>query len=66
MKKSSGKSGGASDESFPKLQLRVTEAKPRDLGKHRARIDSDSMRRAGVEAGEVIELTGKHRTAVTV
>ncbi|NAL77478.1 CDC48 family AAA ATPase [Nitrososphaera sp. AFS] len=66
MKKSSGKSGGASDESFPRLQLRVTEAKPRDLGKHRARIDSDSMRRAGVEAGEVIELTGKHRTAVTV
>ncbi len=65
MKKSSGKSNGASDESFPKLQLRVAEAKHRDLGKHRARIDSELMRRVGVEAGEVIELTGKHRTAVT-
>ncbi|MGB6673313.1 MAG: CDC48 family AAA ATPase [Candidatus Nitrosopolaris sp.] len=65
MKKSRGRRNDASDESSPKLHLRVLEAKHRDLGKRRARIDSDSMRRMGIEPGEVIELVGKRKTAVT-
>ena len=65
MKKSRGRRNDASDESSPKLHLRVLEAKHRDLGKRRARIDSDSMCRMGIEPGEVIELVGKRKTAVT-
>jgi transitional endoplasmic reticulum ATPase len=52
-------------ESSSQIQLRVIEAKHRDVGKRRARIDSDSMQRLGIEAGEVIELIGKRSTAVT-
>lgn len=65
MKKSRGRSNDASDKSSPKLHLRVVEAKHRDVGKRRARIDSDSMRRMCIEPGEVIELVGKRKTAVT-
>jgi transitional endoplasmic reticulum ATPase len=43
----------------------VAEAKHRDVGKRRARIDPASMDRLGIEAGEVIELIGKRTTAVT-
>jgi len=65
LKKSRGRRNDASDESSPKLHLRVLEAKHRDLGKRRARIDSNSMRRMGIEPGEVIELVGKRKTPVT-
>ncbi len=65
MKKSRGRSNDSSDESSPKLHLRVVEAKHRDLGKRRARIDSNSMSRMRIEPGEIIELVGKRRTAVT-
>ena len=53
------------ESSSPKVQLRVAEAKHRDVGKRRVRIDSDCMHRLGIDAGEVIELIGKHHTAVT-
>lgn len=43
----------------------MAEAKHRDVGKRRARIDPASMDRLGIEAGEVIELIGKRTTAVT-
>ncbi len=56
------RSGG--DESSP-IQLRVSEAKHRDVGKRRARIDPRFMESIGVRAGEVIELLGKRSTAVT-
>jgi transitional endoplasmic reticulum ATPase len=52
------------DESSP-LQLRVAEAKHRDVGKRRARIDPHYMEHLGIQAGEVIELVGKRSTAVT-
>lgn len=64
MKKSHGSSGDESSSS-PKIQLRVAEAKHRDVGKRRARIDPEAMHRLGIEAGEVIELIGKRTTAVT-
>jgi transitional endoplasmic reticulum ATPase len=53
-----------SDESSP-IQLRVAEAKHRDVGKRRARIDPHHMECLGIRAGEVIEISGKHSTAVT-
>ena len=53
-----------SDESSP-IQLRVAEAKHRDVGKRRARIDLHHMEYLGIRAGEVIEISGKHSTAVT-
>jgi len=65
LKKSRRRGDDTSDESSPKLHLRVLEAKHRDIGKRRARIDSYTMRRLGIETGEVLELEGKRKTAVT-
>jgi len=65
LKKSRRRGDDTSDESSPKLHLRVAEAKHRDIGKRRARIDSYTMRRLGIETGEVLELEGKRKTAVT-
>ena len=53
-----------SDESSP-VQLRVAEAKHRDVGKRRARLDSRHMEHLEIQAGEVVELVGKRSTAVT-
>ncbi|MGI0024412.1 MAG: AAA family ATPase, partial [Nitrososphaera sp.] len=53
-----------SGESSP-IQLRVAEAKHRDVGKRRARMDPHYMEHIGIRAGEVIELVGKRNTAVT-
>lgn len=53
-----------SDEPAP-VQLRVAEAKHRDVGKRRARIDPRCMGQLDIQAGEVIELVGKRNTAVT-
>ena len=58
------KAHSGSDESTP-IQLRVAEAKHRDVGKRRARIDPRYMESLGIQAGEVIELAGKRNTAVT-
>src|SRR5918993_886310 len=53
-----------SDES-PPIQLRVAEAKHRDVGKRRARMDPHHMEHLAIQAGEVIEISGKRNTAVT-
>jgi transitional endoplasmic reticulum ATPase len=47
------------------LQLRIAEAKHRDVGKHRARINQVHMGKMGIQPGDIIELTGKRVTAVT-
>jgi transitional endoplasmic reticulum ATPase len=60
------KSRLSNDEPSPKIQLRVAEAKHRDVGKRRARIDILSMDRLGIKPGEVVELIGKRSTPVTV
>ncbi|MFL6492096.1 MAG: CDC48 family AAA ATPase [Nitrososphaera sp.] len=52
------------DDSSP-LQLRVSEAKHRDVGKRRARMDAVHMEHLGIRAGEIIEILGKRSTAVT-
>ncbi|ESQ21441.1 MAG: AAA family ATPase, CDC48 subfamily [uncultured Acidilobus sp. CIS] len=46
--------------------MRVSEAKPRDAGKKRVRIDPDIMKELGVEAGDVVEIEGKRKTAAIV
>lgn len=58
------KAKAGSDES-PQVELRVAEAKHRDVGKCRARLDPHFMEQIGVQPGEVIELAGKRTTAVT-
>jgi transitional endoplasmic reticulum ATPase len=58
------KARAGGDESSP-IQLRVAEAKHRDVGKRRARIDPRYMDSLGIQAGEVIELVGKRNTPVT-
>jgi transitional endoplasmic reticulum ATPase len=59
------KSRLSNGEPSPKIQLRVAEAKHRDIGKRRARIDMLSMDRLGIKPGEVVELIGKRSTPVT-
>src|ERR687883_1089665 len=53
-----------SDEAAP-IQLRVAEAKHRDVGKRRARMDPRHMEHLGIQPGEVIEIVGRRNTAVT-
>ncbi|MFQ6075269.1 MAG: CDC48 family AAA ATPase [Candidatus Bathyarchaeia archaeon] len=47
------------------VQLRVIEAKQRDIGRGKARIDNKTMNALDVTAGDVIEIVGK-RTTVAV
>ena len=44
------------------LQMRVEEAKQRDIGKKRARIGPDAMDYLQVSPGDVIEIGGKKST----
>ncbi|MEM3768782.1 MAG: AAA family ATPase, partial [Nitrososphaerales archaeon] len=44
------------------IQLKVAEAKQRDVGKARARLDIGAMEALGVSAGDIIELIGKRST----
>ena len=60
------KSRLSSRETHPKIKLRVAEAKYRDVGKRRARIDSLSMAKLAIKPGEIAELIGKRSTPVTV
>jgi len=48
------------------LRLRVAEAKQRDAGRGKARINEDSMRALNIAAGDTIELKGKRTTAAIV
>lgn len=47
------------------IQLKVAEAKQRDVGKGRARLDIDTMDSLKIKAGDVIELIGKQSTVAT-
>lgn len=60
------KSRLSSGEAHPKIKLRVAEAKYRDVGKRRARIDSLSMAKLAIKPGEIAEIIGKRSTPVTV
>ncbi|PMP59516.1 MAG: AAA family ATPase [Caldisphaera sp.] len=46
--------------------LRVSEARPRDSGKRRVRIDVDIMKQLSVEPGDIVEIEGKKKTVAVV
>ena len=48
------------------LQMRVEEAKQRDIGKKRARIGPDAMDYLGVSPGDVLQISGKKITCAIV
>ena len=48
------------------LQMRIEEAKQRDIGKKRARIGPDAMDYLKVSPGDVIQITGKKSTCAIV
>jgi len=48
------------------LTLRVAEASRRDFGRGIARIDPGDMKKIGAETGDVIQITGKKRTAAKI
>ncbi len=45
------------------IQLRVGDAKQRDVGRGIARLDQDTMQKLSMSAGDVIEITGKRTTS---
>ncbi|MEM1767500.1 MAG: CDC48 family AAA ATPase, partial [Candidatus Bathyarchaeia archaeon] len=45
------------------VQLRVGDAKQRDVGRGIARIDQKTMQKLGISAGDVIEIIGKRMTS---
>jgi len=45
------------------LQLRVGDARQRDVGRGIARIDQRTMQKLGISAGDVIEICGKRTTS---
>ncbi len=48
------------------IQLRVAEARTRDVGRGIVRIDRQSMRKLGVEPGDAVEIEGKKSTVAIV
>ncbi len=52
---------------LPGIQLRIAEAKQKDVGKSRARLDAETMAELKVSSGDFIEISGgKKSTAATV
>ena len=47
------------------VQLRVGDARQRDVGRGIARIDQRTMQKLGISAGDVIEMCGKRTTSAT-
>jgi len=45
------------------VQLRVGDARQRDVGRGIARLDQKTMRKLGISAGDVIEIAGKRTTS---
>ena len=50
----------------PEVQLRVAEARQRDIGRKIARVDSRAMRELGLSPGDLIEIIGKKSTVAIV
>jgi len=44
------------------IQLKVSDAKQRDVGHGKVRIDNDTMKKLGITAGDFIEIRGKKTT----
>ncbi|MCD6235788.1 MAG: CDC48 family AAA ATPase [Thaumarchaeota archaeon] len=50
----------------PEVQLRVAEARQRDIGRKIARVDSRAMRELGLSPGDLIEIIGRKSTVAIV
>ena len=48
------------------VQLRVGDARQRDVGRGIARVDQQTMQKLGISAGDVIEIVGKRTTSAIV
>src|SRR6266542_5239086 len=44
------------------IQLKVADAKQRDVGHGKARIDNETMQKLAITAGDIIEVRGKRST----
>jgi transitional endoplasmic reticulum ATPase len=51
------------DDDRPNVELRVAEAKQRDVIRGKIRIDNEAMRKIGISTGEIVEIVGKKITA---
>ncbi len=47
-------------------QFKVKEALPKDVGRAIARIDPEDMKNLGLDAGQIVEIEGKRKTAAKV
>ncbi|RLI39025.1 AAA family ATPase, partial [Candidatus Bathyarchaeota archaeon] len=47
----------------PEVQLRVADARQRDVGRGIARINRRAMRALGISPGDIIEIEGTKKTA---
>ena len=50
-------------EKKPTIELRVTEAKQRDVIRGKVRLDNSAMKKLGITTGEIIEISAKKITA---
>ncbi|MEM4700381.1 MAG: AAA family ATPase, partial [Candidatus Nezhaarchaeales archaeon] len=58
---------GSNEETKEKeIVLRVADAKARDVGRGKVRMDLEAMRLIGVSPGDIIEIEGKKKTAAIV
>ena len=62
MSESSG-SGGEKSGEKKELVLKVAEAKQKDVGRGKVRIDLGLLKNIGVEPGDIVEIEGKRKTA---
>jgi len=53
-------------ERIRQVELRVEEARNRDAGKKRVRIDLNTMKQLGIRPGDVVEIEGKRKTVAVV
>ncbi|TDA35367.1 AAA family ATPase, partial [Candidatus Nezhaarchaeota archaeon WYZ-LMO8] len=57
---------GPTKDSVSESVLRVADAKARDVGRGKVRIDSEVMRKLNLNVGDIIEIEGKKKTAAIV
>ena len=57
---------GTSPKNKKEIQLRVAEAKQRDVGRGKVRISPKIMNELNLNAGDIIEIEGKKKTAAIV
>ena len=51
------------NQHVPEVQLKVADARQRDVGRGIARIDQKTMQKLGITAGDIIEIIGKRKTS---